>query len=71
MLILDMHRRGPRNIHRQKVSLNNWQETIKRMWNYLKVYRWKLAIVFGLTTVTTAVTIIGNRMNGIVGRPIY
>ncbi|MGI3100360.1 ABC transporter ATP-binding protein [Companilactobacillus alimentarius] len=61
-----MHRRGPRNIHRQKVSLNNWQETIKRMWNYLKVYRWKLAIVFGLTTVTTAVTIIGNRMNGIV-----
>lgn len=66
MLILDMHRRGPRNIHRQKVSLNNWQETIKRMWNYLKVYRWKLAIVFGLTTVTTAVTIIGNRMNGIV-----
>ncbi|GEO43831.1 multidrug ABC transporter ATP-binding protein [Companilactobacillus alimentarius] len=63
---MDMHRRGPRNIHRQKVSLNNWQETIKRMWNYLKVYRWKLAIVFGLTTVTTAVTIIGNRMNGIV-----
>ncbi|KRK75386.1 abc-type multidrug transport system, atpase and permease component [Companilactobacillus alimentarius DSM 20249] len=48
------------------MSLNNWQETIKRMWNYLKVYRWKLAIVFGLTTVTTAVTIIGNRMNGIV-----
>ena len=61
-----MHRRGPRNIHRQKVMLNNWQQTVKRMWNYLRFYRWKLLIVFGLTTITTLVTIIGNRMNGIV-----
>lgn len=46
--------------------LNNWQQTVKRMWNYLRFYRWKLLIVFGLTTITTLVTIIGNRMNGIV-----
>ncbi|MCV3763569.1 ABC transporter ATP-binding protein/permease [Companilactobacillus farciminis] len=66
MLILNMHKRAPRNIHPQKVNLDNWQATIKRMWNYLSNYRWKLLLVFGLTVVTTAVTIIGNRMNGII-----
>ncbi|XDZ13600.1 ABC transporter ATP-binding protein [Companilactobacillus pabuli] len=66
MLILDMHKRAPRNIHPQKVNLDNWQKTVRRMWNYLSNYRWKLLLVFGLTVVTTAVTIIGNRMNGII-----
>lgn len=66
MLILDMHKRAPRNIHPQKVNLDNWQKTVRRMWNYLSNYRWKLLLVFGLTIVTTAVTIIGNRMNGII-----
>ena len=61
-----MHKRAPRNIHPQKVNLDNWQKTVKRMWNYLSNYRWKLLLVFGLTVVTTAVTIIGNRMNGII-----
>lgn len=61
-----MHKRAPRNIHPQKVNLDNWQKTVKRMWNYLSNYRWKLLLVFGLTVVTTAVTIISNRMNGII-----
>ena len=61
-----MHKRAPRNIHPQKVNLDNWQKTVRRMWNYLSNYRWKLLLVFGLTVVTTAVTIIGNRMNGII-----
>ncbi|GAQ01994.1 ABC-type multidrug transport system ATPase and permease component [Companilactobacillus farciminis] len=63
---MDMHKRAPRNIHPQKVNLDNWQKTVRRMWNYLSNYRWKLLLVFGLTVVTTAVTIIGNRMNGII-----
>lgn len=66
MLLLDMHKRAPRNIHPQKINLDNWQKTVKRMWNYLSNYRWKLLLVFGLTVVTTAVTIVGNRMNGII-----
>lgn len=61
-----MHKRAPRNIHPQKVNLDNWQKTVRRMWNYLSNYRWKLLLVFGLTVVTTAVTIIGNRMNEII-----
>lgn len=61
-----MHKRAPRNIHPQKVNLDNWQTTIKRMWNYLSNYRWKLLLVFGLTIITTSVTIVGNRMNGII-----
>ncbi|WP_371851271.1 ABC transporter ATP-binding protein [Companilactobacillus formosensis] len=61
-----MHKRAPRNIHPQKVNLDNWQATIKRMWNYLSNYRWKLLLVFGLTIITTSVTIVGNRMNGII-----
>jgi len=63
---MDMRRHGPRNIHRQKVSLNNWKQTVARVWSYLDVYHWKLLLVFGFTVVTTAVTIIGNRVNGIV-----
>lgn len=61
-----MHRGPRRNIHPQKVALNNWQATVKRMWEYLETYRLKLIIVFLLTIVTTSVTIIGNRMNGVV-----
>ncbi len=61
-----MRRRVPRNIHREKVALTDWRQTVKRIWQYLAVYRWQLVLVFGLTIVTTAVTIIGNRVNGIV-----
>ena len=61
-----MRRRVPRNIHREKVMLTDWRQTVKRIWQYLAVYRWQLVLVFGLTIVTTAVTIIGNRVNGIV-----
>ena len=63
---MDMHRHGPRNLHREKVSLNNWQQTVTRVWHYLANRKWQLLIVFLLTIVTTAVTIIGNRINGIV-----
>lgn len=61
-----MRRRVPRNIYREKVALTDWRQTVKRIWQYLAVYRWQLVLVFGLTIVTTAVTIIGNRVNGIV-----
>ena len=61
-----MHKRSPRNIPPPKFNLDNWQKTVRRMLNYLSNYRWKLLLVFGLTVVTTAVTIIGNRMNGII-----
>ncbi|ETY75650.1 ABC transporter ATP-binding protein [Lactiplantibacillus fabifermentans] len=63
---MDMHRHGPRNLHREKVQLNNWQQTVTRVWHYLATRKWQLVIVFLLTIVTTAVTIIGNRINGIV-----
>ncbi|WP_125588089.1 ABC transporter ATP-binding protein [Companilactobacillus jidongensis] len=63
---MDMHRRVPRNIHPEKVQLNNWKDTVKRVWNYLDARKIKLFIVFLLTIVTTAVTIVGNRINGLV-----
>ncbi|WP_318765669.1 ABC transporter ATP-binding protein [Lactiplantibacillus carotarum] len=65
-MVAMMRRRVPRNIHREKVALTDWRQTVKRIWQYLAVYRWQLVLVFGLTIVTTAVTIIGNRVNGIV-----
>lgn len=63
---MDMHKRGPRNIHRGKVDVGNWQQTVKRVWTYLRAQQLQLAIVFGLTLVTTTVTIVGNRLNGVV-----
>ncbi|MFC6180773.1 ABC transporter ATP-binding protein [Lactiplantibacillus daowaiensis] len=63
---MDMHKRVPRNIHREKVVLTDWRHTVGRVWHYLAAYRWRLGIVFLLTIVTTAVTIAGNRINGIV-----
>lgn len=61
-----MNRRGPRNLHRQKVHLTNWRQTVRRVWQYLAVHRLQLGVVFLLTIVTTAVTVIGTRINGIV-----
>ncbi|APX71782.1 ABC transporter ATP-binding protein/permease [Companilactobacillus allii] len=63
---MDMHRRGPRNIHPEHVELQDWKGTVIRVWHYLDARKIKLIIVFLLTIVTTAVTIIGNRINGLV-----
>ncbi|MFC6260882.1 ABC transporter ATP-binding protein [Levilactobacillus fujinensis] len=63
---MDMHKRVPRNIHREKVSLGDWRQTVARIWHYLATRRRQLAIVFLLTIVTTVVTIVGNRLNGVV-----
>lgn len=58
--------RPRRNIHREKVSVGDWQTTIKRLWHYLANSRKYLMIVFLLTVITTVVTIVGTRINGIV-----
>ncbi|AUI78075.1 multidrug ABC transporter ATP-binding protein [Lactiplantibacillus pentosus] len=63
---MQMHRRGPRNIHPEKVQLINWRATLARMWQYLAAFKGRLFLVFLFTIVTTAATIIGNRVNGIV-----
>ncbi|MDY1545724.1 ABC transporter ATP-binding protein [Lactiplantibacillus pentosus] len=63
---MQMHRRGPRNIHPEKVQLTNWRATLTRMWQYLAAFKGRLFLVFLFTIVTTAATIIGNRVNGIV-----
>ncbi|BDZ29587.1 ABC transporter ATP-binding protein [Lactiplantibacillus brownii] len=63
---MDMHRRGPRQLHREKVQLGDWRQTIARVWAYLASHKISLLIVFLLTVVTTVVTIVGNRINGIV-----
>lgn len=63
---MDMHKRVSRNIHREKVTLTDWRVTVRRIWGYLSRYRWRLLVVFALTVVTTAVTIVGNRVNGLV-----
>ncbi|EKQ02566.1 ATPase/permease component of an ABC superfamily multidrug transporter [Lacticaseibacillus paracasei] len=59
-------RRGPRNLHPEKVTLVDWKQTVRRIWGYLDTDRRKLLIVFGLTLFTTLATIVGNRVNGIV-----
>lgn len=58
--------RPRRNIHRQKVVVGDWQTTLKRIWHYLGASRKRLIIVFLLTIFTTAVTIVGTRLNGVV-----
>lgn len=59
--------RGPRhNLHQEKAQLNDWQGTAKRILSYVGFARGKLVGVFVLTIFTTAATIIGNRVNGIV-----
>jgi ATP-binding cassette subfamily B protein len=58
--------RPRRNIHREKVSIGDWQTTIKRLWHYLADSRKYLIIVFLLSVITTVVTIVGTRINGIV-----
>ncbi|MFD1392278.1 ABC transporter ATP-binding protein [Lacticaseibacillus jixianensis] len=59
--------RGPRhNLHQEKAQLSNWPQTARRVLSYVGFARGKLAIVFGLTVFTTAATIVGNRINGIV-----
>ncbi|WP_204123030.1 ABC transporter ATP-binding protein [Lacticaseibacillus mingshuiensis] len=63
---MDMRRYGPRNIHQEKVILVDWKQTVRRVWGYLEGGRTKLVIVFALTLLTTLVTILGTRLNGIV-----
>ncbi|WDF83238.1 ABC transporter ATP-binding protein [Lacticaseibacillus pabuli] len=63
---MDMNRRGPRNIHQEKVDVGDWRTTVKRLWHYLSADKGKLVIVFFLTIFTTAVTIVGSRINGLV-----
>ena len=59
--------RGPRhNLHQEKVQVTDWKKTARRILGYIGFARGKLLIVFGLTIFTTAATIIGNRVNGIV-----
>lgn len=60
------NRHGPRTLRLEKVQLNNWKNTLKRVWHYLDSRRFQLVIVFFLTIVTTLVTIIGNRLNGVI-----
>ncbi len=58
--------RPHRNIHREKVTIGDWQTTLKRLGHYLAASRMRLVTVFLLTLVTTVVTIVGTRINGIV-----
>lgn len=59
--------RGPRhNLHQEKAQLSNWPQTARRVLSYVGFARGKLLVVFGLTVFTTAATIVGNRINGIV-----
>lgn len=55
----------PRGV-RVAVSINDWRGTVRRIWSYLASKKWRLFGVFLMTVVTTAVTIVGNRFNGIV-----
>ncbi|WP_203623259.1 MULTISPECIES: ABC transporter ATP-binding protein [unclassified Lacticaseibacillus] len=58
---------GPRhNLHQEKAQVTDWKKTARRILGYIGFARGKLLIVFGLTIFTTAATIIGNRVNGIV-----
>lgn len=63
---MQINQRVSRNIHRDKVEVGDWRQTLRRIWQYLAVHRLRLIFVFGLTVVTTAVTVIGTRINGIV-----
>ncbi|MFD1319128.1 ABC transporter ATP-binding protein [Loigolactobacillus zhaoyuanensis] len=60
------NRPGPRAIHPEKVQLTDWKSSLKRIWHYLDSRRSKLVLVFFLTLVTTVVTIVGTRLNGII-----
>ncbi|WP_156321840.1 ABC transporter ATP-binding protein [Lacticaseibacillus thailandensis] len=55
----------PRGVH-VEVTINDWRGTVRRIWSYLVSKKWRLVGVFLMTVVTTAVTIVGNRINGIV-----
>lgn len=61
-----INRRGPRRLHQEKVQLTNWRQTTRRILGYLGFAKGRLLVVFGLTVFTTAATIIGNRVNGVV-----
>lgn len=63
---MQINRRVPRNVHREKVDVGDWRQTVRRLWQYLATYRVRLVVVFLLTIVTTVVTVVGTRINGIV-----
>lgn len=63
---MDMRNRPRRNIHREKVNLGDWRPTVRRLGGYLGHAKRKLIITFLMTIVTTAVTVVGTRLNGIV-----
>lgn len=60
--------RHPRNHHYQKAQLNvkDFKATILQLWHYLADKKWSLLTVFGFTVVTTVVSIVGTRLNGII-----
>ncbi len=64
-------RRGPRNLHPEKVTLVDWKQTVRRIWGYLDTDRRKLLIVFGLTLFTTLATIVWQPGQWDRGRPVY
>ncbi|MCI1985368.1 MAG: ABC transporter transmembrane domain-containing protein [Lactobacillus sp.] len=63
---MQLNNRPRRDIHREKVKVGDWRPTVRRLWHYLADSQKRLLIVFLLTIVTTAVTIVGTRINGIV-----
>lgn len=64
---MQMMNHGPRhNIHQEKAHLTDWKKTAIRVLSYVGFAKKSLIVVFILTIFTTAATIIGNRVNGIV-----
>lgn len=35
---MQINRRVPRNVHREKVDVGDWRQTVRRLWQYLVTY---------------------------------
>lgn len=61
-------KRPPRGQHytEEQLKVQHLKPTLRQLGGYLLQKRWPLAAVFGFTVVTTVVSIIGTRLNGLI-----
>lgn len=61
-------KRPPRGQHytKEQMQVHQLKPTLRQLGGYLARKRWALAAVFGFTVVTTVVSIIGTRLNGLI-----
>ncbi|QGG61130.1 ABC transporter ATP-binding protein [Loigolactobacillus bifermentans] len=61
-------KRPPRGQHytEEQLKVQHLKPTLRQLSGYLLQKRWPLAAVFGFTVVTTVVSIIGTRLNGLI-----